>query len=388
MIYYLPERIYEVLKNDDEVITKLLEIEEKFEGYNNFKDYISGYSRLNDSAETKELYIRTNNLIRNKLHGNKFLEKEFDINNGDVSLEEMEKWYFFGNESTGIDLENKFFLLSNIMNKAEDHSVYEKYMKEYTSLYQSLDEEDRNKLSKYIHLKAMYALIYCSAMATKNEEDFETNWESLFIDDLHRIYLNTLEITGDIDITTNYYLEAFATAIKRVNYNREQLELYDVSWLRNVIFYILLGLRNEESSDTLFQYETVSIGYLNVLDEIATLDCLNGDKEEFNYILEKIVDYINRALSDNKKLLRGLSFYDKVNHNMFAAVVRKYLKVLAGIKTVLKINGLSDEDKRYILSADLGDITAAAPNKLQEKRTVESVDKTADAMVRKLLEIN
>ena len=31
----------------------------------------------------KELYLKTNNLIRNKLHGMKFLELQFDINNGD-----------------------------------------------------------------------------------------------------------------------------------------------------------------------------------------------------------------------------------------------------------------------------------------------------------------
>ena len=59
---------------------------------------------------------------------------------------------------------------------------------------------------------------------------------------------------------------------------------------------------------------------------------------------------------------------------MFISIIRKYLKVLAGIKTNLKINGLSSEDKEYALSDNLGEISAATPNMIQEKRTVESVD--------------
>ena len=384
MIYYLPERIYEVLKNDDDIINNLLELEESFDKYNSFKDYIQGYSKLSTDPSMKELYLKTNNLIRNKLHGMKFLELQFDINNGDVSIKDMEKLYFFGNESNGVDLENKFFLLSNIMNKTEDHDEYEKYMKEYVSLYESFNHDS---LSKYIHLKYMYAKLYCRAMEMNNINDFDTSWSNVFVDFSHVIYTDTLSKTKDKDITANYYLEAFTTAIKRVNYNRELLGLTDTKWLQDVVTYVLLGLRNEEGSDIDFQYELFSLGYLSFLDEVATLYCLNGENALFNNMLAMIVDYINRALSDNHKLLRGLSFYDKVNHNMFISIIRKYLKVLAGIKTNLKINGLSSEDKEYALSDNLGEISAATPNMIQEKRTVESVDRTAEAMINKYLDI-
>ena len=383
MIYYLPERIYELLKNDDDVISILLEVEEKFDAINDFKSYIMGYSKLYGDPAITSIYIRANNLIRNKLHGMKFLEREFDINEGDVSLEDMKKWYFFGNESTGIDLENKFFLLSNIMNKTEDHDEYEQFMKKYVEVYESKPEEVQ--LSKYIHLKYMYAKMYVMSM---NQTEFEDYWQVHFIDDMHKIYTNTLKTTGDFDITTNYYLEALSTAVKRANYNREQIGLTDTGWLSDVMTYVMMGLRNADSSDIDFQYSQASMGYLFILDELATLYCLNGDKKSFNYVLNNIVSYINIALSDEKKLLRGLFFYDKVNHNMFASMIRKYLKVLAGIKTILQINGLSKEDREYILSDNLGDIAANTPNKLQEKRTVECVDRTAEAMVNKILEIN
>lgn len=388
MIYYLPERIYEILKNDNDVINILLEIEEKFEEFTDFKSYIMGYSKLYGDHNTVSLYIKANNLIRNKIYGNKFLIKEFDINEGDVSFEDMKHWYFFGNESTGIDLENKFFLLSNIINKAADHDVYEHFMERYVDLYEHKDQEYPNeKLSKYIHLKYMYSKMYIMAMNMNTLEQFSSGWEHQFIEDCHRIYKTTLSITNDNDITTNYYLEALSTAIKRANYNRELLGIgEDISWLNTVKDYITLRWRDEDT-ELDFQYRMQSVGYLFVLDEIATLYCLNGNKIEFNFVLEKIVDYINNALTNEKKLLRGLFFYDKVNHNMFASMIRKYLKVLAGIKTVLKINGLSQEDKKYILSENLGDIAANTPNRIQEKRTVKSVDATAEAMVKKQLEI-
>ena len=385
MIYYLPERIYEVLKNDDEVIEALLSIEEKFEKYNTFKDFMAGYSKLQGDINIRNNFISTNNLIRNKLADNKTLALQFDINDGVISLDGMKKLYFNGKEIDGVDLENKFFLISNICNQTEDHGEYELFIKRFIDLYDSTDTPVVNKLSKYIHLKYMYCRIY---MMGVNQNTIDTNWESLFIDNAHMVYKYIEKLVNDKDITTNYYLEAFATAIRRINFNREGKYQFDTAWLHDVLTYVLMGLRNEEGSDMDFQYEKFSVGYLALLDEAATIYCLTNDRVEFNFVLNKIVDYINRALSDEKKLLRGLAFYDKVNHNMFAAIIRKYIKVLAGIKTSLKINGLSDEDREYILSDNLGELAAAIPNRIQETRTVKCADIIADAMIRKSLEID
>ena len=307
MIYYLPERIYELLKNDDEVVSILLEVEEKFEEYNDFKSYIMGYSKLYGDRNTVSLYIKANNIIRNKLHGMKFLQKEFDINEGDVSFEDMKKWYFFGNESTGIDLENKFFLLSNIINKAEDHDIYEHFMERYVDLYEHIQNDNERKLlSKYIHLKYMYSRMYVNAMNMNTLDHFSSGWEHQFIEVCHKIYKTTLALTNDNDITTNYYLEAFSTAIKRANFNRETLGIgEDISWLKSIVDYITLRWRDDDT-DLDFQYRMQSVGYVFVLDEIATLYCLNGDKVEFSLVLDKIVSYINNALKDEKKLLRRI----------------------------------------------------------------------------------
>ena len=385
MIYYLPERIYEVLKNDDEVIEALLNIEEKFEKYNTFKDFMAGYSKLQGDINIRNNFIYTNNLIRNKLADNKTLALQFDINDGVISLDGMKKLFFNGKEIDGVDLENKFFLISNICNQTDDHSEYELFIKRFVDLYDSTDTPVVNKLSKYIHLKYMYCRIY---MMGVNQNTIDTNWQSLFIDNAHMVYKYIEKLVNDKDITTNYYLEAFATAIRRINCKREQKYQFDTAWLHDILTYVLMGLRNEEGSDMDFQYEKFSVGYLALLDEAATIYCLTNDRVEFNFVLNKIVDYINRALSDEKKLLRGLAFYDKVNHNMFAAIIRKYIKVLAGIKTSLKINGLSDEDREYILSDNLGELAAAIPNRIQETRTVKCADIIADAMIRKSLEID
>ena len=85
-------------------------------------------------------------------------------------------------------------------------------------------------------------------------------------------------------------------------------------------------------------------------------------------------------------MLRGLFYYDKVNHNMFALVIRKYLKISEAIKSENTIKGLSDKDKEYILGDQIADVMAAAsPNRLQESRTKVAMDLTADAMSAKYI---
>ena len=117
MIYYLPERIYDVLKDNEEVISILKELEDRFEDYDNFRDYISGYCRLEVADPvTKKLQAKSINIIKNMLHDKPILLQEFYINNGDIALDSMKNMYNFFDEKQGIDLENKFFLLSNIIN--------------------------------------------------------------------------------------------------------------------------------------------------------------------------------------------------------------------------------------------------------------------------------
>ena len=169
MIYYLPERIYAILKDEEDIRTVLDNVDKKFDEYDNFKDYITGYSKIVGKPENREMYLKTDNKIKNLLHQFPNLEKEFLINNGDVSLEDMKTWFNTG-MTNGIDLENKFYLLSNIINKTEDHNEFVIYMDKYVELYESLDNDEKIGLSKYIPLKYMFASMYMMGLRWREFE--------------------------------------------------------------------------------------------------------------------------------------------------------------------------------------------------------------------------
>jgi len=389
MIYYLPERIYEILKDNNEVTNKLKNLEYKFSEFDNFKDYISGYSRLeNGDPEMKALHNEIDNLIKNLLYDKPILLKEFSINNGDLSVDDMINMFNFFDEKQGIDLENKFYLLSNIINKSEDHNISERYIETYVSLYETTLDNVKKDLSKYIHLKYMYSKIYIISKYWIDFEDTgENTWISRYLDTVYAECIKAYNITNDKDITLNYYLEALTTGIKRLNYNREYNKLYDTIWLNEVMIHIELGLLSNNDDEINFQYEEFNSGYLLLLDEMATIFCLHSYKIPFLFILGYIVKYINNSFENKKTLLRGLSYYDKVNHNMYALIVSKYLKLTEFINDPkYKIEGLDNKDREYFLSDELCNLSAASPNKLQEERTKDSMNLSLQAMIDKCKE--
>ena len=243
----------------------------------------------------------------------------------------------------------------------------------------------------------MYAKIY---NISKYWDDFDNDdmlshdyWICKYLDEVKEIYDYTISITKDKDITDNYYIEALTTGVKRLNYNREKEQLFDPAWMDNVVTHIMLTFNDTDNDD--FQYHAYSSGYLAFLDEAATVYCLTGHKISFLFIYNQIINYINNALKDKKKLLRGLSYYDKVNHNMFALIIRKYLKLSEVInKDDVDMNistdiiGLDDKDREYILGDEIADImTAAEPNRRQESSTKIAMDMSAQGMIEKYLKM-
>ena len=290
MIYYLPERIYDVLKDNKEVISAIDELEKRFDEFDNFKDYISGYSRMElGDPDTIVLQHKVNNLIRNALYDKPCLVREFYINNGDLSIDDMKNMFNFFDEKQGVDLENKFYLLSNIVNKTEDHDEFERYMDIYVNIYETSEPAKIVPLSKYIHLKYMYSKIY---QISKNWTDFTSeDWIGNYIDRLRVIYDRALTVTGDKDITANYYIEAFTTGIKRLNYIRENQNIVGTTWLNAAVIHVMLGINGDDSDDNEgYQYKDYSSGYLLFLDEVATIYCLNGDRIPFLFIYNEIIN--------------------------------------------------------------------------------------------------
>lgn len=368
MLFYLPERLYKKFSEISNYWILSNKVDIRKENIDSISDYIEADNEASEKFISELKTIKA--YCRNKLKDDPVLLKEYDINNGEYTKSEMISMY--NNPDDTIDTENKFYLLSNIVNKAyEDTSThdeyveeYEKYMNEYKNLYESLDADTIKSLSKYVLLKYMYCKIW---FICKEEDITKDNWwDSVFIK-CTSIYDKQLELTKDESITMNYFIEAACAGINNVGMSGAS-----VSDSHNLI----IKYRNFVESHS-FQYKECSFAYLKLMD-MECMDYLSSNDITSFYNQCKIIyRYISNAFSDLNNMLRGLSYYDKVNHNMWCVLVRKYIKMREYIPLLqtIELNNISDEDYNFIIGNDICDsVNVANPNRFSELNYKDSID--------------
>lgn len=364
MILYLPERLYDEIKDNQDFIDISEQMEDIYTEKNTFEHAIT--TNWVDNDEIKALGIKLDKLIETFFKDKPNYIEEYKINNGKYSKQEMIVKYETGNSEV-YDYENKFFLLSNILNKSYEDGTYTEYMKPYVNLFEStsLEEKKEMNLSKYIWLKYMHAKLY--VMATKiNFVDMK--WDKSFADQALQL-LDELNVYDDTDIFENSFLEAYLEAVQTVMVNIPKLPSQEILNLLGRVN----GIVNEKS----FQYYNCSFSVLSYMDTINNLYLFKGDFTAFHHMTSTIVDYINDSLYYIENTLRGLSYYDKSNHAMYAILIRKYLKLTdyCDYMRDIKIKYLSDTDKEFILSDRLGSDVSTNPfNGVVESRTLEDCD--------------
>lgn len=368
MLFYLPERLYKKLGSNINYSELSDKIDKRKEKIHSFKEYIEA-----DNEQSKRFLSELKTIksfCRKKLKDDPILLKEFDINNGEYTKKEMIQMYEIPDDT--IDTENKFYLLSNIVNKAyEDTSThdeyleeYEKYMDLYKDLYETLDENTIKTLSKYVWLKYMYCKIWDLCRV---EDLSKENW----IDDIYiktlAIYDNQVKLTKDPSITMNYFMEAACAGINvlgRSGATNDQLHSLIVKF-RNYIG------RQE------FQYKECSFAYLKLLD-MECMDYLaSGDATSFLNQCKIIYAYISNAFFNLPNTLRGLAYYDKVNHNMWCVLVRQYILLREQIPLLqtIPLENISKEDYKFITGDELcNTVNVANPNRFSEVNFREGID--------------
>lgn len=380
MIYYYPERIYEIIKHDTDIKDYIHQLEKVHDNCHTIEEYILADTRvdgLNDN--TKELIDKIDTVSLDILKRYPILEEQFHINNGDYNLDQMiDK---LENPDDKIDLENTFYLMSNIINQAEDHSIKGHYMEEYVKKYESLTDEEKKTLSKYIPLKYMYSKVYVYA---RNFKDFSDGWEDTVINELDAIYRSTINTTADKDITTNYMIESIRNGCGNIESNIEDHN--DPSVLITNSFFDKLDTLILNFGD--FQYRLYSWGYLNLLDFKASMYAMTGKIDKFKETAKEIVWRINFAFRDTPVLLRALTYYDKGNHNMFSFIVRKWIRMTTAIPFFrddkdYEIYTISEADREYVLSDRIGKVVSVDnPNLINETSTIENIDRFTIYLVR------
>lgn len=375
MYFYFPERIYDIIKEIPKIKEYIEGVEARFEEIDCFREFIEAqseeYSKIKPYFDEAEDYIKNYLLEKDKKY-----YIQYKINNGDYSIEEMNKMYYDINDES-IDLENRFYLLSNIINLSYADHTYEPYLVNYIQLYETLIDEQKQELSKYIHLKYMFAKIYMNAKNTVPTE----SWQSDLVADNYQVYDKVLDFTNDVDITMNCFLEAIATSIFVVDNNANQFKRMDVLIYTNKIEELLQYTR--------FQYQDQCLGYIRFMDLVNMLFLGSSQYGNFYNQTAIICNYISNSFKDEKKLIRGLKVYDKVNMSMYAAMVRKYIRMIHEIPMLkdIEITNIPEKDLDYILGTVIGNIPIKSPNQLAIRHTVDAVDAWFDKPGNGILEL-
>lgn len=369
MLFYLPERIYNKLEPNNSNYKKLSDnVDNKKKNIKTFREYIEADNALSEKRLSELYSIKA--YCRNKLKDDPILLKEYDINNGEYTKDEMIKMYNSPDET--IDTENKFYLLSNIVNKAYEGTSthteyveeYEKYMNEYKTLYESLDEDIIKTLSKYVWLKYMYCKVWFTCKDVSIDEE---NWvKNIFIKCI-AIYDKQLELTNDKSITMNYFIEAICSGINNIG----------ISGASNKDIHKVILLFRQFVDRQEFQYKECSFAYLKLMDMECQDYLISRDISSFYNMCQIIFRYISNAFKNIDNLLRGLSYYDKVNHNMWCVLVRQYIKLRDNIPLLQKIpiENISEDDYEFIIGNDLcNNVNVADPNRFSEVNFKDSVD--------------
>lgn len=361
MILYIPERLYRELKDKP----KYIELDKRSEAiYSEIKTFedATKYSILNNE-EVSEIFSELDALVKSAFKDKPNYIEEYFINNGKYSKKEMLDRFYTGDPKV-YDFENKFYLLSNIINTSYEDETFPKYLGVYTELFESLSAADKQPLSKYIWLKYMYAKIYTLASEYTFEE---ANWYKNFAKYVEDIYGSTIVAIQDEDITLNYAMEAVNDSI--------HLFLQNGAGLNGILQCMMLFI--DLVKENKFQYSKYSLAVLNFMDIKNMLYMIMCNYTGVYHQTSIICDYISESLKDMKELLRGLEYYDKCNQNLYAILIRKYLRLLKEVPLFedLKIENLSEVDKEYIMSDRIGtEVFAADPNKITDTYTVKDTD--------------
>lgn len=340
MLNYLPEHIYEILKDEPKFLDINNIAENKFKNCKSLKDFNSIVSADNkEQILPKELYELVD-LINEKCP--QYL-LDFKMMCGFYTKEELLLILnneIHNNSDNEIKAIQELICYAQLSNASHVDQTYLQYDNKYIELYES----GKNTLNK------IYDIQYCNLNYYRNK--------------ICSIVLNykTIEIQDIEDINNNI----------RLIYN-EIAPLCSHDFINNItseLICILTNIITQKASDSIalefiknwyneiqqmdFQYKDYSFGIAHMIELIAKLSLNCRNLSEFFNAIRMLTNYINNALKDIPTLYRGLNYFDKTNHIMFINLIRWCLK-LANIPVCKNhklciFTNLSLEDYGYAMS--------------------------------------
>jgi hypothetical protein len=381
MIYFLPERIYQYIKENNitDVLDKLTDISNKFNTFGTFKEYIQFFSTIIDYDNHKEEFDKIDDSIRNAIKDKPILLQEFDIiSNSNISIDYI-------HNTKALDDENYLALLIAFIdfNDPNKKDVYFSYMKTFIKYFESHESKDYSKFIYYNYIA--YKILIDSASrdfitSSMSEEDITNKC----MNTIRKYYNKILEYSDDKDNINSQFCDWVCFYIHNINQLLEDNKIkVDLKNLYNKLDNFL----NSEIGD--YQYKKYNYGYLRFCDIMLTyllFSIGNANKKErietCKELLNKIIDLFNDGLSDTYILLRGLCYYDRIKIIKYAALLRKYATIAINNEKILngKIINASPDDLKFILSDELivTKMDIYNSNRINSTEAIKQVDNEAE----------
>ena len=336
MLNYVPERIYEVLK-DEPRFNELTEIiTDRFSKVGTLLDVVMFDTNAKADKEIYNYYVNTLTELVNE----KCPEYALQLH---VTLMQSDKDELLGyyDDRKKYDEETTMYLLSYLINCSYDDYTFPQFQKTYVETYESTPVEIRNNFSDYIHLKYINSKVERYAM-------YEAPRDATFIikvvDLLKRLYENFKTIVHEPNILKYCFIEildhSLTNAFKFVNNDKL---IYDAVQQLEI---------PEEFEDG--DFKGTSINELGILDKKFELAVAARKWVDAIHKYNDVLDWIEMALLHLEKLYRTLIIYDKVMAPNFCAILRRYLRLSdeffnrAGERQI----DINPQDKEFILKSD------------------------------------
>ena len=331
MLYYFPERIYEFVKESDEYKYISEKMEETFNEIKTLRDAIAWENKVN--TKFYQPFLNEVDLMIDK-----YIPESYRIETlvcADVSYNK-DKLLELYNDYEQND-ETRLFIMSNIINWSYDDRTYPVFQNIYKNFYESIEWDKLKNMSSYVHLK--YITASTETLCRKIEDKSTVDYLKQIKDHLDECREKYKDIVSK-DFLDYEYLEVFAHCIT----------LMTDEMTSDYAAYEALNSTSIDEDLFNIQYGDYSIAKISILNTKFELAFACRDFNAACRYFDLLVRYTNYGLANISKLLRGLMVYDKIMIEMYAASVRRILKVLPNIDSNESLSNINIIDKEFVMS--------------------------------------
>ena len=328
MIDFLPERIYNAIKEDQEYENILMYRENEFRKLLTFKDFCL-YDNVFIKNKIKWEYFTgtLQNLVK-KYCPEYLTELDIAVSPKKSRADYLNIYY----NDTKIDLETKLFTLSRIADMSKYKDDFFNYLGMYCNLYESIAKSDTEAYSAIIHYTYIQytTLVYAKTLSKdaqcifkikKYLDTLRFGYGNLSVDALNVIYINT-------------FVQCITLVLEEIDNDMLVKEMLDDVNLPDSLFEV--------------QYGNYGITKLALWYKLFEVNFSVRDFAKCKELFNKMVELVDGNLKEPQLLFRGLYVYNQNNIPYFYGILRFICRMIGAYDPTITLQNLSEQDKQFI----------------------------------------